>query len=186
MQVCPCCGLPCIPLAPDVIRGPLPWPPSLHSPDVDVPGARPHAHPGNEAPLHQLVGLVAHDLTVLARPRLALVAVDHQVAGPAITHLGGCVGGGGGRELRGGQPCVSGCRMLEPGGGGGMLCPSQCPQAPATAKKRGTFPFQASRPPAVQPACLHSCRSAVSRSPCCCCCLHCPSHLTTPIPLAAA
>jgi hypothetical protein len=56
-------------VAPSGIRqpssfSPLPVLPS--TPDVDVPSSRPHAHPGNEAPFHQLMRLVPHDLPVLA------------------------------------------------------------------------------------------------------------------------
>lgn len=43
----------------------------------------------DEAALHQLVRLVPHDLAVLARARLALVAVDHQVRGAAVAGLRG-------------------------------------------------------------------------------------------------
>lgn len=35
--------------------------------DVDVAGAGPHGEPGEEAALHQLVRVLAHDLPVLAR-----------------------------------------------------------------------------------------------------------------------
>ena len=48
-------------------------------PDVDVGGPSPHGCAGNEAPLHQLVGVMAHDLTVLAGAWLRLICVDHQI-----------------------------------------------------------------------------------------------------------
>ncbi len=41
----------------------------------------------DEAALHELVRLVAHDLAVLACARLRLVAVHHKVRGAAVRHL---------------------------------------------------------------------------------------------------
>lgn len=59
------------------------------APNVDVPRAGPHAHPRDHGPLDQLVGLVPHDLAVLARAGLGLVGVDHDVVGAAVGDLGG-------------------------------------------------------------------------------------------------
>lgn len=52
------------------------------SSDVDVGGAGAHGTAGHQAALHQLVGVVAHDLPVLAGARFPLVRVHHQVFGP--------------------------------------------------------------------------------------------------------
>ena len=41
----------------------------------------------DEAPLHQLVRLVAHNLAVLARPRFRLIPIHHQVRGAAVGDL---------------------------------------------------------------------------------------------------
>jgi hypothetical protein len=43
-----------------------------------------HGGANDEAALNELVGFVTEDLTVLARARLRLVGVNHQVAGTAV------------------------------------------------------------------------------------------------------
>ena len=48
--------------------------------DVDVGGSGVHGAAGNEAALDQLVGVLAHNLAVLAGARLTLVGVDDQIA----------------------------------------------------------------------------------------------------------
>jgi len=57
------------------------------APDVDVAGARAHAHARDQAALNELVRVVAHDLAVLARAGLRLVGVHHQVGWPPVRHL---------------------------------------------------------------------------------------------------
>ena len=52
------------------------------SPDVDVGGTGPHGLARHQAALHQFVGVVAHDLPVLAGARFTLISVDHQILGP--------------------------------------------------------------------------------------------------------
>merc|ERR1719295_1994712 len=52
------------------------------SPDVDVSGSGSHGPTRN-----QLVGVVSHNLSVLASARLSLVGVDDQVLGPAVVRL---------------------------------------------------------------------------------------------------
>lgn len=60
---------------------------SSFAPDVDVCGAGAHGHTRDQAALDQLVGVVAHDFAVLARPRLTLISVHHQVGWAAIRYL---------------------------------------------------------------------------------------------------
>ena len=48
-------------------------------PDVDVGRSSSHANSSNQASLHELVGVVSHDLSILACARLALIGVDHEV-----------------------------------------------------------------------------------------------------------
>ncbi len=48
--------------------------------NVNVRRFRFHGKARDEAALHQLVGVVSHDLAVLACARLALVRIDHQIA----------------------------------------------------------------------------------------------------------
>lgn len=55
--------------------------------DVDVGGAGAHGAAGDQATLDEFVRVVAHDLAVLARARLALVGVDDQIARPAVRRL---------------------------------------------------------------------------------------------------
>merc|ERR1712142_851844 len=57
------------------------------SADVDVGSSGPHGATSHQTTLHQLVGVVTHDLTVLARAWLSLVGIDHQVLGTAIWGL---------------------------------------------------------------------------------------------------
>lgn len=52
--------------------------------DVDVGGVGVHRTTDNEATLDQLVGVLAHDLTVLACARFTLIGVDNQVSGSRI------------------------------------------------------------------------------------------------------
>ncbi len=63
--------------------------PLLHklAADVNVPRARAHCGACYQASLHQFVGLVAHDLAVLAGAWLALITVDHKVGGATIGDL---------------------------------------------------------------------------------------------------
>lgn len=49
------------------------------APDVDVGSACSHGAACHQAALHQLVWVVAHDLAVLARARLALISIHYQV-----------------------------------------------------------------------------------------------------------
>merc|ERR1719419_997240 len=57
------------------------------SSDVDVSGPSPHGTTSHETALHESVRVVPHDLTVLAGAGLALVSVDHEVLGSAVTRL---------------------------------------------------------------------------------------------------
>merc|ERR1719419_1512362 len=57
------------------------------SSDVDVSGPSPHGAASHETALHESVRVVPHDLTVLAGAGLALVSVDHEVLGSAVTRL---------------------------------------------------------------------------------------------------
>lgn len=52
--------------------------------DVDVGGVGVHGATDNETTLNQLVGILAHDLTVLACARFTLIGVDNQVSGSWI------------------------------------------------------------------------------------------------------
>jgi hypothetical protein len=52
--------------------------------DVDVGGGGVHGAASNEAALDELVGVLAHNLTVLAGAGLALVGVDDEVAGLVV------------------------------------------------------------------------------------------------------
>ena len=54
------------------------------SSDEDIRGPRAHGRPRNEAAFDELVRVVAHDLAVLARARLAFVRVHNEV--PARVH----------------------------------------------------------------------------------------------------
>mmetsp|Transcript_35252 Transcript_35252/g.64064 ORF Transcript_35252/g.64064 Transcript_35252/m.64064 type:complete len:454 (-) Transcript_35252:330-1691(-) len=56
--------------------------------NIDVGRPGPHSEPGDETALHQLVGVLAHDLAVLASARLGLIGVYHQEAGATIVVLG--------------------------------------------------------------------------------------------------
>mmetsp|Transcript_19209 Transcript_19209/g.34218 ORF Transcript_19209/g.34218 Transcript_19209/m.34218 type:complete len:476 (-) Transcript_19209:63-1490(-) len=55
--------------------------------DVNVRGARAHGGARDEAALHELVRVVAHDLAVLAGAGLRFVRIDHQVGRPPVAHL---------------------------------------------------------------------------------------------------
>ena len=56
--------------------------------DVDVGGVRAHREAGDQAAFDQFVRIVAHDVPILARSRLALVGVDHEICRPAVRDLG--------------------------------------------------------------------------------------------------
>jgi hypothetical protein len=43
-----------------------------------------HGTTSDQAPLDQLVGVTAHDLTILAGTRLTLIGVDNQVTGTRL------------------------------------------------------------------------------------------------------
>jgi hypothetical protein len=49
------------------------------SPNVDVTRASPHGSHGDQASLDELMGLVPHDLAILASARLTLIAIDHKI-----------------------------------------------------------------------------------------------------------
>lgn len=55
--------------------------------DVNVSGTGAHGFAGDQTALDQLVRVVAHNLAVLARARLALVGVDDQVTRTAVRRL---------------------------------------------------------------------------------------------------
>ena len=57
-------------------------------PDVNVRRPGPHGKAGDQAPLDQLVGVLAHYLPVLARAGLGLVGVHHEEARAAVGVLG--------------------------------------------------------------------------------------------------
>ena len=54
------------------------------APDINVSGPGAHCTAGHEATLDQLVRVVTHDFTVLARARLAFVSVHHEVLGAPV------------------------------------------------------------------------------------------------------
>ena len=54
------------------------------SSDVDVCGGGVHSTPGDEAALDELVGVLAHDLTVLAGSGLSLIGIDNEITGLCI------------------------------------------------------------------------------------------------------
>ena len=58
-----------------------------HSPHVDVGCTCAHGCACNQAALHQLVGVMAHDLPVLAGAWLGLICIHHHIRGPAIRRL---------------------------------------------------------------------------------------------------
>src|SRR6516164_307249 len=48
--------------------------------NIDVAGVHPHPDRGEQTALHQLLGVVTKDITVLAGPRLALIGIDAEVS----------------------------------------------------------------------------------------------------------
>ena len=56
--------------------------------DVDVAGRGAHGGAGDQAALDQLMRIVADDVAVLAGAGLALIGIDHEVAGAAIGGFG--------------------------------------------------------------------------------------------------
>ena len=57
------------------------------SADVDVTGVSAHGEPGDQAPFHEQVRIMPHDLAVLARSRLGLVGIHDQVMRAPVRFL---------------------------------------------------------------------------------------------------
>jgi hypothetical protein len=112
--------------------------------DVDVAGMRAHREGGDQAALDQRVGIVAHDLPVLAGAGLGFVGVDHEVGGPPVRflrHEGPLEAGGKAAPPRPRKPLafmistiLSRPRPIR------SFVPSQCPRALAPASVRSCIP----------------------------------------------